>query len=1727
MGLVLTLVTTPLPGTANFDPLAIIKRQIHKPNMLIVLDTSGSMASVPAGEFTGITEVGVDCDDGINCKGTARGRCKNSRLACDNDTNCAVSRCSYTGNDCDTSAECVATGKCSITGKWCKLATDCATGQGKCTVTGWETCNASDPCTGVGKCAKGTMATCYNPQKCVAGKCASGGANCSTDATCPVGNCTQGTCNTGGAFCKSNADCPKAAGKCANDVTRTCTANTDCVAVKRCRYKTGITCTSDAQCADTVGTCRSKPCSLSSCLCSSNSQCPDTKGTCSLDPGIQCTSSANCPSRAGVCYLDRGKTCWDHDICGEVGPCLKTANVCRGYIDNYCGGSQNDYCQTIYPVCNRPYTACTLYTANTCNVIANTCTIGTNTCNPGPANTCVTDTTDFCEYGGSGAYMCRKSQAVCKSSADCTEPGDSCGAATSRAVIAKRALATLIADNYNVINLGLMTFYQGGYHAYYPAGTLLEAVRLGTTTADGTLDIRGDTFRNDDSAGLTYQKYVGTTWSTFTPANNTNTINPIPVPDDPDITTLLRRTFSSTDSYIKIHNNGVPNGKYITYLWAMETGTAPSKFNVFTETAPGTYSQVDTIQGLAKGSWRKYGPYFSTISDGTGSIQFQRVTNDIEISGIEYWQVDKTYTNDASGVGKPNPGGKFFFNKPTLVTGGWWTPEGGPKGGYANGNYHATWIEYYQNDDYGLVPVGGNGNSRYVVESGVAKYHYDADWCGETCMVEGGLGTYEGSYYTHRIYDGPLWTQTSTSGTYPRADNLGYSYLNYYSGKTIQQTWQGVSAVPMMSFTPSENYYTRGNYPAWLDYVGKPGFPACSETAGTCGTQCGGRWDTQLAPFINPTQTTAAAKAAAVTQIAWMQKAHWGGLMFFGETPIGCTMDTWTGADRRYSAYEYMNAVKNGAGAVTGHAAVTADPLACRDDFVLLVTDGETNGPGDIDCRLPVCTSNPSTCNCKAVNAAYKLYNTLGVRTYVIGFGGDANTTAGTAANNNIARAGKTNRGCSDPITNPTSDPGCVDTFYAYQATTEDELVKAMNEVMYDAVKGSYSTSPATASAGSQQSNRIGAGAMALDSRVDFPSWNGHLMAYDVTQTPPKMAWDAEQVMKGGKWFDRRVYLADREGTLVQILVDETTMAVTNKAALALMGLGTSDVEAEKIAKWTLGDPAMGNPIVLGAFINASPIDVGSPGDNASMPGGTAFYNQHKDRIPLLYVGASDGMLHAFFTKGITAGGDTYPAGAEAFAIVPNDMIAKLVKVYKQGGQMPDPDKHVFGLAHSAKVKNICVKDCRCPGDPSTTICPVGTVAEWRTMLVMGEGPGGNNYFVLDITEPVSVAGGIADPPVEMKWDTNMAGGATYDEALGTTLSVPAFFYAQDSTKSDYGIMFASGYKLAGGEASQGQMMVSAKVVDGTVKFATQVPHTSNVPTNPTAKCNTSPRAQQDYAILADVATARNFAAGKESEILAAYVGDTWGQFWRWTPGKGLSLKTEVANQAGCDHPLVFAPAVVQLDRDNSALESNYVYLVQVTNSALDENTLTFPASKLIMAKDKMNSDGGDTSDTTFDGDGVKVLTVGVDAALSCAQTTGTSCTTTLATDTASLGGDVTKVRPTATPLIILKQDGYGFVIISNWYMPDLAGCSKGRTYLIVMDVNRTGVVTLKKAMTLANEPVSSPVLANDKIFVITSGGISDISTSMGVTITAGGAGSQLGNNGLTRFRAISWSEMP
>ncbi|MDR7092733.1 pilus assembly protein [Hydrogenophaga laconesensis] len=116
-------------------------------------------------------------------------------------------------------------------------------------------------------------------------------------------------------------------------------------------------------------------------------------------------------------------------------------------------------------------------------------------------------------------------------------------------------------------------------------------------------------------------------------------------------------------------------------------------------------------------------------------------------------------------------------------------------------------------------------------------------------------------------------------------------------------------------------------------------------------------------------------------------------------------------------------------------------------------------------------------------------------------------------------------------------------------------------------------------------------------------------------------------------------------------------------------------------------------------------------------PGHAAFRKAYAQRPTMLYVGANDGMLHAFDALN----------GREMMAYVPRGIYENL-----WGYTQPEHPHHylVNGQVFSgdADVSGNHAEDS------------TGLASQWRTLLVGGLGGGGRGYFVLDITQPLSAS---------------------------------------------------------------------------------------------------------------------------------------------------------------------------------------------------------------------------------------------------------------------------------------------------------------------------------------------------------------------------------------------------
>jgi type IV pilus assembly protein PilY1 len=176
----------------------------------------------------------------------------------------------------------------------------------------------------------------------------------------------------------------------------------------------------------------------------------------------------------------------------------------------------------------------------------------------------------------------------------------------------------------------------------------------------------------------------------------------------------------------------------------------------------------------------------------------------------------------------------------------------------------------------------------------------------------------------------------------------------------------------------------------------------------------------------------------------------------------------------------------------------------------------------------------------------------------------------------------------------------------------------------------------------------------------------------------------------------------------------------------------------------TLGDISQSRP----SYFKKSNAEYLDPGYKA--------YNESTTRSAAIYVGANDGMLHAFDAK----------SGRELWAFIPTAVIPNLANLAdKEYGA----NYHTNYVNGSPVVADVCVSGCS------------GSGAAWRTILVSGLNGGGRGYFAIDVTTPSAP---------KLLWEFGAESSDT-SRHLGYTFGNPVITKMQDGR---WVVLVTSGY---------------------------------------------------------------------------------------------------------------------------------------------------------------------------------------------------------------------------------------------------------------------------------------------------------------------------------------------
>jgi len=258
-------------------------------------------------------------------------------------------------------------------------------------------------------------------------------------------------------------------------------------------------------------------------------------------------------------------------------------------------------------------------------------------------------------------------------------------------------------------------------------------------------------------------------------------------------------------------------------------------------------------------------------------------------------------------------------------------------------------------------------------------------------------------------------------------------------------------------------------------------------------------------------------------------------------------------------------------------------------------------------------------------------------------------------------------------------------------------------ERILDEMKGS-------ASSLASNTTKLEAGAMTYQSIFYSGTWRGDVVGYNVNPSTGALtqAWGANDHFPA--WASRNINFA-KNGVL-------TAFNQTNLAGTALASASTNQVNYLRGERTNEGAAAPSLRVrtgVMGDIVNSQPVYVGAPNARlyvgASFAGATGyagFAAARATRTPTIYVGANDGMLHAFNAN----------TGAETFAFVPKAAMTNLL------AYTSPTYEHRYYVDGELTVSDVF--------DTSTST--------WRSILVGTMGRGGRGAFALDVTDPANIA---------------------------------------------------------------------------------------------------------------------------------------------------------------------------------------------------------------------------------------------------------------------------------------------------------------------------------------------------------------------------------------------------
>jgi type IV pilus assembly protein PilY1 len=553
------------------------------------------------------------------------------------------------------------------------------------------------------------------------------------------------------------------------------------------------------------------------------------------------------------------------------------------------------------------------------------------------------------------------------------------------------------------------------------------------------------------------------------------------------------------------------------------------------------------------------------------------------------------------------------------------------------------------------------------------------------------------------VYSTAYNASTAWSGNFTRTSTYSVSTSGNKTPRSFNKYWPSTPSVYLVTSANGESADYSGNYLNWLFFhatvAQRTTIPLVTRIMALQNvlTQIVNRssgLDFGLTIFNSGTGGTIVADcgtdaATLTTRIAGIRADAW--------TPLGETME---------DILDYFK--------LTDARAPITSP--CQTNFVLVVTDGLPTMDLDVSNYLRDAdgdADDPTTCttlgapypdsyNCTDYidDIAYYMANTdlrtdmegvQTVNTYTIGFNVDGALLSETATDGHGLYFSATN---------------AVDLFLSIEFALQD----IMRRISSGSAVAVVSTERGT-------DDKLYRGKfMPVD-------WTGYLECYELPYSDGDAPlWEAGQLLAARSPGDRSIFTVVGD--------HEFDFTAGNASNLASALGAASDVVAADLINWGRGEVVTGlrsrDGWVLGPIVHSTPVVVGPPADFVMSESYLEFYETYESRQRMVYVGANDGMLHAFDAA----------SGSEEWAFVP-EFALPAFEIMADSNYC-----HKYSLDQTVSVGDVMLN---------------GT---WRTVLLSGGREGGDSIFALDVTHPLSPA---------FLWQTRLPDGMRFNSDVEIT----------------------------------------------------------------------------------------------------------------------------------------------------------------------------------------------------------------------------------------------------------------------------------------------------------------------------------------------------------------------